>query len=175
MRTAHSKPRNEWWIGVGAVLFAPGLLVVLLVEGVARLLFSACLHILIWMWWCRRGRDILFVTSDSPVWHDHIEQHVLAHLGERAVVLNWSHRRNWPFSLARSVFRHFDRQREYCPMAVVFRPFRRTHTFRFWRPFREFKNGRTASLQEMEREFFELIGVERLAPPADGPDSAGMA
>jgi len=36
------------------------------------------------------GRDILLVYSDSPIWHDYIEERILPHLGERAVVLNWS-------------------------------------------------------------------------------------
>jgi hypothetical protein len=44
---------------------------------------------------------------------------------------------------------------------VVFRPFHRTRKFRFWKPFRDFKHGRPAALQEMELEFFSLIGVQK--------------
>jgi hypothetical protein len=47
--------------------------VLLMIAAVALLLFliaTVCLHITIWTWWCLRGRDILFVYSDSPIWHD---------------------------------------------------------------------------------------------------------
>jgi len=46
-------------------------------------------------------------------------------------------------------------------MAVVFRPFRRTRTFRFLEPFRNFKHGHPEALHRMESEFFGLIGVQR--------------
>jgi hypothetical protein len=49
------------------IVFSPAIL--LLVLGVLALLAltSICLHILIWTFWCVRGRDILFVYSDSPI------------------------------------------------------------------------------------------------------------
>ena len=129
-------------------------------------LYSLCLRLAVWSWWCLRGRDILFVYSDSPVWHDYIEQRIVPHLGERAIVLNWSQRKRWRLSLRRMAFYHFGGDREFNPLAVVFRPFRRTRTFRFWKPFRDFKHGQPEELQKMEDEFFGLIGIERPDPPA---------
>ena len=139
---------------------APVLFVIVVCALFFFLVATACLHIAIWSWWCIRGRDILFVYCDSPVWHDHIERHVLPHLGQRAVVLNWSQRSKWRFSLARMAVHHFGGQREFNPLAVVFRPFRRTCTFRFWQPFKDFKHGHPEALRRMESEFFGLIGIQ---------------
>ena len=94
-----------------------------------------------------RGRDVLFVYSDSPVWHEYIEQRFLPHLVRRAVVLNWSERNRWNLSLGQVAFRFFGGRREFNPLAVVFRPLRRTRTFRFWTAFRDLKHGRPEALQ----------------------------
>ena len=123
--------------------------------------WTAFLHTLIWTVWCLRGRDVLFVHSDSPLWREHIEQHILPYLGNRAVVLDWSERRRWRMSLARLAFHHFGGHRQFNPLAVVFRPFRRTRTFRFWQPFRAFKQGHPEALRQVENEFFMSIGIER--------------
>jgi hypothetical protein len=161
MSNPKPKPKTKWWQVALFIPLAPVLLVVAVFALVCYLVSAVCLHVAIWSWWCIRGRDILFVYSDSPIWHDYIEQHVLPHLGERAVVLNWSRRRGWRFSLARAAVHHFGGWREFNPMAVVFRPFRRTRTFRFWQPFRDFKHGRPEALHRMESEFFGMIGVQR--------------
>jgi hypothetical protein len=123
-------------------------------------LLRLCLHLLIWCCWCSRGLDILFVYSDSPVWRSHIEAEILPHLGERAVILNWSSRKQWRFSLARLAFSHFAGDREFNPIALVFRPFRRVRTFRFWRPFRDFKHGKPEPLRRLESEFFAVTGIQ---------------
>jgi hypothetical protein len=130
----------------------------------ARVLFALStifLHIAIWTWWCLRGRDILFVYSDSPIWREYIDEHILPYLGERAVILNWSERKRWRISLARLAFHHFGGYRQFNPLAVVFRPFRRTRTFRFWQPFRDFNHGHPGALRQMENEFFGLIGIQK--------------
>lgn len=134
---------------------------VMVVVGVLYGLASVCLHFVIWIWWCARGRDVLFVYSDSPVWREYIERRLLPDLGERAIVLNWSQRKRWRLSLSRIAFRHFGGTREFNPLAVVFRPFRRTRTFRFWKAFRDMKHERTESLQAMEREFFDFAGISQ--------------
>ena len=152
------------WQFALVIFLAPVLVVVVALALVYFLVSTICLHIAIWSWWCIRGRDILFLYSDSPVWHDYIEQHVLPQLGERAVILNWSNRRGWRFSLAQMAVHHFGGSREFNPLAVVFRPFRRTRTFRFWQPFRDFKHGRPEALHRMENEFFRLIGTQRHDP-----------
>ena len=161
MSTPKPKPKAKWWQIALVVPLAPVLLAIVVLALVSFVVASVCLHVAIWSWWCIRGRDILFVYSDSPIWHNYIEQHVLPHLGERAVVLNWSRRKGWRFSLARAAGYHFGGWREFNPMAAVFRPFRRTRTFRFLQPFRDFKHGHPEALHRMESEFFGLIGVQR--------------
>lgn len=156
---------NLWGVLLGiplAFIFVPLLIVSLLYV----LVLTLCLHLVIWCCWCVRGRDILVVYSDSPTWQDYFEQNILPLLGERAVVLNWSRRREWRFSLATIAARHFGGRREFNPLAVVFRPFRLTRTFRFWKPFKDDKHGRPEALQRMEGEFLELIGVEGRDHPA---------
>src|SRR6266852_5675120 len=101
MTTPTKKHEPKWWqIAIMLPLF-PLILVIALVALVLFIVASISLRVVIWSWWCLRGRDILFVYSDSPIWHDYVEQHILPYLGERAVVLNWSQRRGWHLSLAR--------------------------------------------------------------------------
>jgi hypothetical protein len=159
-------PKPRWWHFALFFSLAPVLIVVVAFALACVLLFTVFLHIAIWTWWCVRGRDILFVYSDSPISHDYIEQHFLPRLGDRAVVLNWSNRRAWRFSLARIAFHHFGGRREFNPMAVVFRPFRRTRTFRFCQPFRDFKHGHPEALHRLEVEFFGMIGIQENDPLA---------
>ncbi len=165
-----TKAGTKWWHGAIVVAIAVPLLPLLIVFGVvvfvAFAISAVCLHLAMWTWWYLRGRDILFVYSDSPIWREHVEQHILPYLGERAVVLNWSHRKRWRISIARLAFHYFGGSREFNPLAVVFRPMRRTRTFRFWQPFRDFKHGRPEALRKMEHEFFSLLAVERPGFPA---------
>jgi hypothetical protein len=156
----------KWWHVALMIPLLPVAVVVGLVAMLAFGLASVCLHVTVWTWWCVRGRDVLFVYSDSPIWHDYIEQHILPYLGERAVVLNWSQRKRWRFSIARLAFHHFGGYRQFNPLAVVFRPFRRSRVFRFWEPFKEFKHGRPAALRKVVGELFSLIGTRRPEFPA---------
>lgn len=137
----------------------PLLVAFLLVALLLFLVWSLFLHLAIWNWWCARGRDVLFVYSDSPVWQDYIENNMLPHLRRRAVVLNWSQRRRWRLSLAVLAFSHFGGGQEFNPLAVVFRPFRFSRTFRFYRPFREFKHGKPEALLTVQRDFFDALGI----------------
>jgi hypothetical protein len=159
MNNSVQKKNIKWWQVAVSIPFVPLVLALLLTALPLYLVATVCLHAIIWVWWCLRGRDILFVYSDSPVWHDYIEERMLPYLGKRAVVLNWSQRKRWHISLARIAFSHFGGYRHFNPLAVVFRPFRRTRTFRFWSPFREFKHGHPEALHRMESEFLGLIGV----------------
>src|SRR3989442_11465679 len=87
------------------ILLSPLLIVAL----IPYLLFTAALYCAVWLLWCRRGKDVLFVWSESPVWKDRVQTRLLPMLGRRAVVLNWSQRAQWTgrFSLARIAFPHF--------------------------------------------------------------------
>jgi hypothetical protein len=155
-----------WWQVALLILLAPVLLLVVVVALVCVAMASVFLHLTIWTWWCLRGRDILFVYSDSPIWHEHIEARILPLLGERAIVLNWSQRKRWRVSIARLAFHHFGGYRDFNPLAVVFRPFRRSRVFRFWQPFKDFKHGHSEPLEKMEGDFLQLIGVRSPERPA---------
>jgi hypothetical protein len=161
MTNPEAKRTTAWWQIALIIPLLPFLLLVALLALVCFMVASVCLHIIIWSWWCLRGHDILFVYSDSPIWHDYIEQGILPRLGKRAVVLNWSQRKRWRISIARMAFHHFGGYRQFNPLAVVFRPFRRSRTFRFWQPFKDFKHAHPEALRKIESEFFELIGVQR--------------
>ncbi len=166
MGDPRKKRKTKWWHVAVIIPLAPLLLALIVVAVLLFLVRSVLLHVVIWSWWCARGRDVLFVHSNSPVWHDHIEQRILPYLGERAVVLNWSDRKRWRWSLARIAFHYFGGYRRFNPLAVVFRPFRRTRVFQFWQPFRDLKHGHPEMLQRMETEFLTLIGVQIQVPSA---------
>src|SRR5262249_19151097 len=48
-------------------------------------LHRAVLYMLVWLLWLPRGKDVLFVFSDSPIWRDYMAQQVLPLVQERAV------------------------------------------------------------------------------------------
>ena len=162
------KQKARWWQVALFIPFAPLILVVLVLWLVFFLVSTVCLHIAIWSWWCIRGRDILFVYSDSPVWHDYIEQHILPVIRERAVILNWSQRstRLWRRSLAVAAFKHFGGYRDFNPMGIVFRPFHSAKVFRFHPPFRDYKHGKPEKLLAMQQEFFEYSRANAIPPNA---------
>ncbi|HXN48444.1 MAG TPA: hypothetical protein VN893_17480 [Bryobacteraceae bacterium] len=166
MMNAMARNREQrWWQGLFAPVVVALAVPFALVALVSWALLWLCLHLAIWLWWNTRGRDVLFVYSDSPVWQAYIEQRFLPYLGRRAVVLNWSERNRWGVSLGSLAFRFFGGRREFNPLGVVFRPFRRTRTFRFWAAFRDMKHGRPELLQTVEQRFFDCIGVSRVRPP----------
>jgi hypothetical protein len=101
---------------------------------------------------------VLFVYSNSPVWHQYIEKNILPRLPPNTMILNWSERRDWGrVSLAYAAFRVFGGSREFNPLAVVVRPLRWAKCFRFWKPFRDFKHGNPETLLRMERDLFDQL------------------
>jgi len=137
-------------------------LVPILIPLVLILLFAipvvGCLvRIAIWSAWSSRGICLLYVHSNSPVWQDHIKTKIIPRLPDRSIILNWSERKKWRPSLAGWVFRHFGGYRDFNPLAVVFRPFRRTKVFRFHEAFGDMKHGRPEKLLKMEQEFFAAL------------------
>lgn len=122
------------------------------------LLYAILLQLVIWICWCRRGIHVLLVYSDSPNWHEHIECRLIPQLPASTVVLNWSERRNWKrFSLAVMAFRFFGGTREFNPLVIVFQPFRWAKVFRFWKPFHDYKHGKTAALEKLEDGLFQHL------------------
>ncbi len=154
---------NQRTKGERRVADATGLLLFLLLSPLIilaltfHLLAGLIIHIAVWCCWCARGRYVLLVYSDSPIWHDYVEAHMIPRLGERAVVLNWSQRSRWRRTLAVLAFRYFGGHRTFNPLALVFRPFRLARHFRFYEPFSEFKNGKIEAVAKMERELYDLV------------------
>ena len=160
-KTAKHKPPK--WLLALVILFSPVILVVVVVVLVLFIITSICLHLLIWTFWCIRGRDILFVYSDSPIWQQYFEQNVLPAVGSRSVVLNWSDRKQWSYSLPVALFRFFAGTREFNPLAIVFQPLAWPRRFRFYGPFKAFKHGRHQEVEDMRSQLLEIL--DRLAPP----------
>jgi hypothetical protein len=155
-----TKVQRRWADTLGLLMLAilsPIILPLLIVALTLHLLAGLFLYPAIWLCWCLRGRFVLFVYSNSPVWQEYVEENILPRLGDRAVVLNWSQRSRWKRTLAVLAFRYFGSYREYNPMAVVFRPFRFARRFQFYKPFREFKHGKADAVSKMERELFESL------------------
>jgi hypothetical protein len=143
------------WPGVlGAcllVLFLP----LALASVICYLLFGLLLLVIIWCWWCPRGKKALFVHSNSPLWQEYVAEQILPQLGKRAVLLNWSERSRWRLNFAVLVFWYFGGSREFNPLGVVFRPLRLPRVFRFREPFRDFKHGNRIAVEKMTSEFLE--------------------
>ena len=120
--------------------------------------YRISLYLLVWSCWCTRGRNVLLVYSESPLWYDDIRATVIPKLPGSSNVLNWSQRRTWKwYQLSVHVARHFGGNREFNPIVVIFRPFRPAKIFRFWSAFKDQKHGKTETLVSLKREMFESI------------------
>ena len=146
------------------------LLLVLIVLGLVYVLAGAFLYTTVWCCWCARGRDVLFVYSDSPIWHDYVVERILPKIGARAIVLNWSERKRWRRTLPVLVFRFFGGTRSFNPMALVFRPFRFARSFRFYEPFKDYKHGNSEALTKMEAAFHKLLAESTKPFVVAGPE-----
>jgi hypothetical protein len=142
------------------------LLVVLLplvvVAFVLWLAVAIVLQLVVWMTWCTRGRYVLVVYSNSPIWQEYFEQHIVPAVGRRGSVLNWSERTRWPSSLPVALFWFFGGTREFNPLAIVFEPLVWARRFRFYGPFQAYKHGRPHEVEQMRRDLLEVL--DRLAP-----------
>ena len=140
------------------VLFLPLLIPLALIALALYLIHGAALYAIVWLCWCTRGKHVLLVYSDSPIWHDYIEENIIPRLPRSTIILNWSQRRTWRwYSLPVTVVRFFGGTREFNPLVVAFRPCRRARTFRFWQAFRDYKHGNKRTLDAVERDMFAYL------------------
>lgn len=140
------------------VVFLPVVLPLVILTLTLALLHRASLWLLVQFFWLPRGKDVLLVYSDSPIWRDYIMNEIAPWVAERAVMLNWSERRLWRWwSLSVNVFRSYGRGREYNPMILLFRPMGRTRVFRFWSAFQDQKRGDTEPLGRLKQELFVAL------------------
>jgi hypothetical protein len=139
------------------VLLLPISLLALLMFGLS-MLYGGALHLFVWLLWLPKGKDILFVYSDSPIWHEYMTTEILPLVEGRAVVLNWSERSKWPlWSLGVSVFYRFGGGRDFNPLVVLFRPLRRARTFRFWPAFKDWKHGYREPVERLRQELLSAL------------------
>ena len=65
------------------ILILPIALPLALVALALHLLLRAVLYLLVWLLWIPKGKDVLFVYSDSPIWCEYVTSHVLPLVRER--------------------------------------------------------------------------------------------
>jgi hypothetical protein len=87
-RQRNKSSRPVLW-AVGLVVILPIVLPLALIALTLGLAHRAALYVLIWVLWLPRGRDVLLVYSDSPIWRDYMTTQVLPLVQPRAFVLNW--------------------------------------------------------------------------------------
>lgn len=156
--------KTNWPLTVLVVLLSPILLppifFLLLLLAILVPLTYLLLYLVIWSFWLTRGKDILFVYSDSPVWRDYMLTEMLPLVESRAVVLNWSERNRWKrWSLRVLAFRFFGGRKAFNPLIVVFRPFRLAQKFRFWPAFREWKQGNKQAVEKLKVEIAHSLAL----------------
>lgn len=130
---------------------------ILIIIGTLYYSWGLLLSFAIWIIWGLRGHNILFVYSDSPIWTNYIQEKILPHINRKAVILNWSERKQWKPSLAVLAFKYFAGRQNFNPMAIVFRPFRLNKEFRFYKAFKEFKHGKTENLEKMRANLLQIL------------------
>jgi hypothetical protein len=109
--------------------------------------------LLIQLWWLPRGKDVLVIYSDSPIWRDYMKQEIMPLVSNRSLVLNWSERRRWHlWFLSVHAFRSYGHSREFNPMVLLFRPAGRTKVFGFWQAFQDQKHGYPEPLIRLRQE-----------------------
>jgi hypothetical protein len=151
-RTPQPLARRVWEFTLIVVLL-PVVLPLIILFVSFWLLHRVTLYLLVWGLWLPKGKNVLFVYSDSPIWKEYMTQQVLPLVHERAVVLNWSDRSRWrKWSLAVSVLRSFGGHREFNPMVILFRPLRTAQVFRFWAAFKAWKHGDTHSVDHLQND-----------------------
>lgn len=140
------------------VLLLPVILPLAILGLIFSLLNKVFVYLLVWVWWLPRGKDVLYISSDSPIWKEYMESEVLPLVAQRAIVLNWSGRSGWPkWSFAVRVFRTFGRGRDFNPMVVLFRLFRSAKVFRFLPAFQEWKHGDRIRVELLRRDLIQAL------------------
>ena len=140
------------------LLFLPIVLPLALITLTFWFAHRIALYAFVWILWLPKGKDILFVSSDSPIWQNYMAMRVLPQIRERAIVLNWSERKEWsPLSFRARVFHSFGGGREFNPLVIWFRPFRQARIYRFWPAFRDWKRGYKEPVERLSQDLLSAI------------------
>jgi len=132
------------------MIFMPVILLyagIVLVVSLPYRLFQFLFHIVTGSF--RKSRVIL-VYSDSPKWKAQIETQIVPDLPENTLILNISkpglgHSANFDYHQ----YKYWAGSREYCPMVIIRRPFRKPLLFRFYKAFRKSSGGDSTELQAL--------------------------
>lgn len=152
-----STRQNVFRIALTA-LFLPLIVPFLILALIFSVLNKAFVYLWVWLWWLPRGKDVLYISSDSPIWKEYMETEIRPLVAKRAIVLSWSARSKWPnWSLAARAFRTFGRRRDFNPMVVLFRPLRPAKIFRFLPAFHEWKHGDRTRVEELRRDLTHAL------------------
>ena len=140
------------------VLLTPFVVVVALIWIVGSFLFSLLVLMSVWLSWSWRGKDLLIIYSDSPLWKDYFESGLLPRMGNRAEVLNWSNQSKWQLlSLKTIVFSQFKGEKDFNPMLLQILPFRWPKRIRFYQAFHDSKHGKHETLIRLEADLSSLL------------------
>jgi hypothetical protein len=155
----HNKPgsRRRWYVIAILVPLAPVIFIYVVAYAFLLLAYAALVPVAVWAFWCTRGRRVMFVYSDSPASAQYIQDNILPMLPAESMILNWSSRRTWKNSFAKRVFYHYAGQKNYCPIGIVFRPFKATRMFRFRESFLAFKKGKIEAVEGINAEFISFV------------------
>lgn len=123
-----------------------------------------------------KGKYVLLVYSNSRRWQGYFEDKIIPKLQDTAVILNWSERLTWTWAktLELKIFQHFAGVTrftyeengqiktswsgdDFCPLAVVLKPWWRPKVIRFWEAFKDYKHGKSAKLKAREEELFSVL------------------
>jgi hypothetical protein len=144
------------------LLFLPVLLPIILIWFVAFAISRVMLNLLIRLLWMPRGKRALVIYSDSTIWAEYFRSEIIPALCNKALVLNWSHRKRWsPLSLKVRVFRSFSGEREFNPMVMVFYPFRGVKRFGFYGPFQDWKKGNIEPVETMKGNLLDALNLSQ--------------
>ena len=128
------------------------------------LLFAAnrlVLNALVRLLWLPRGKDVLLIYSESPIWKDYIAHEIMPLVEKRAKLLNWSERKQWPrWSLAVRLFHSYSGSRNFNPMLVLFKPWGKARFFRLLPAFEEWKHGNPGPLEQMRLDLAASLASE---------------
>jgi len=109
--------------------------------------------------WGARGRRVLLVYSQSPIWQEYVESKWLPILRDHAIVLDWSERSQWKArkSFATWVFGVWKPSDNFNPMVILIPRFAPIRRIGFYYAFRDWKHGKQAALQLAESELFAFV------------------
>jgi hypothetical protein len=150
----HGESRIKTFRQAAVTIFLLPLIIPLSVIGIVLFVANRLiLNALVRLMWLPRGKDILLVYSDSPIWHEYVTNQILPLVQSRAEILNWSERNRWPnWSLAVRLFRSYSGGRDFNPMVILFPPLGKARFFRFLPAFQERKHGNPGPLEQMRQD-----------------------